>query len=174
MTAWSEGNVQANGITIHYHRTGGNNKPSIVLLHGVTDNGLCWSRVAHDLEGSYDVIMTDARGHGRSGISATEFSLALLADDAVAVIRALNLEKPFLFGHSMGPSLPQRLPQRIPIWSEPSCWKIRPCGISHSFRQMWTSLCSRQVGSNKTSSGGNGSSSSERSRVRSASPGASL
>jgi pimeloyl-ACP methyl ester carboxylesterase len=97
-----EGNVQANGITIHYHRTGGTNKPSILLLHGVTDNGLCWSRVAHDLESNYNVIMTDARGHGRSGISATEFSIALLAGDAAAVIRALNLEKPFVFGHSMG------------------------------------------------------------------------
>jgi N-formylmaleamate deformylase len=102
MTAWSEGNVQANGITIHYHRTGGNNKPSILLLHGVTDSGLCWSRVTHELEDGYDVIMTDARGHGRSGISATEFSIALLAGDAAAVIRALNLEKPFVFGHSMG------------------------------------------------------------------------
>jgi N-formylmaleamate deformylase len=97
-----EGNIQANGITIHYHRTGGNNKPSILLLHGITDNGLCWSRVAHDLESNYNVIMTDARGHGRSGISATEFSIALLAGDAAAVIRALNLEKPFVFGHSMG------------------------------------------------------------------------
>jgi pimeloyl-ACP methyl ester carboxylesterase len=102
MKAWHEGNVQANGISIHYHRTGSNNKSSILLLHGVTDSGLCWSRVAHDLEDSYDVIMTDARGHGHSDASATAFSLALLAEDAAAVIRALHLEKPFVFGHSMG------------------------------------------------------------------------
>jgi pimeloyl-ACP methyl ester carboxylesterase len=102
MTAWSEGNVQANGITIHYYRTGDKNKPSILLLHGITDSGLCWSRVAADLEGSYDVIMTDARGHGHSGISAADVSIALLADDAAAVIRALGLQKPYLFGHSMG------------------------------------------------------------------------
>jgi N-formylmaleamate deformylase len=102
MTAWSEGDVQANGITIHYHRTGGTSKPFLLLLHGITDSGLCWSRVAHDLEDSYNVIMTDARGHGHSGTSATAFSIALLADDAAAVIRALNLEKPFVGGHSMG------------------------------------------------------------------------
>src|SRR6266581_4265225 len=102
MTVWSEGDVQANGITIHYYRTGGDNKPSILLLHGITDSGQCWPRVAHDLEGSYNVIMTDARGHGHSGTSATAFSIALLADDAAAVIRALNLEKPYVFGHSMG------------------------------------------------------------------------
>src|SRR5260370_10427248 len=90
MTEWSEGNVQANGITIHYYRTGDNNKPSILLLHGVTDSGLCWSRVAHDLEDDYDVIMTDARGHGRSGGSVMAFSIMLLADDAAAGLYALS------------------------------------------------------------------------------------
>src|SRR5438270_253676 len=90
MTVWSEGEVYANGITIHYYRTGGDKKPSILLLHGFTDNGLCWSRVAHELEGSYDVVMTDARGHGRSGAIATGFSTTVLADDAAALIRALR------------------------------------------------------------------------------------
>jgi pimeloyl-ACP methyl ester carboxylesterase len=58
--------------------------------------------VAHDLEGSYDLVMTDARGHGRSGGITTGFSTTILADDAAAVIRGLGLEKPYLFGHSMG------------------------------------------------------------------------
>jgi N-formylmaleamate deformylase len=101
MTASSEGNVQANGIAIHYYRTGGDKKPAILLLHGITDSGLCWPRVAADLEGGYDLIMTDARGHGHTGTS-TDFSIALLADDAASVIRALGLEKPYVWGHSMG------------------------------------------------------------------------
>ena len=100
MTEWLEGEVYANDISIHYYRSDGNNKPSILLLHGITDSGLCWPRVAHDLKASYDVIMTDARGHGHSGASA-DFSIPLLADDA-AVIRALGLEKPYVWGHSMG------------------------------------------------------------------------
>ncbi len=115
MTAWSEGDVQANGITIHYYCTDGDEKPSILLQHGITDNGLCWSRVAHDLASNYDVIMTDARGHGHSSGSATDFSIALLAEDAAKVIRALNLEKPVVWGHSMGPCRQQYLQQRIPI-----------------------------------------------------------
>ena len=128
MTAWSEGDIQANGITIHYYRTDGNNKPPILLLHGFTDSGLCWPRVSHDLEGSYDVTMTDARGHGHSGDSAADFSLALLADDAAAVIGALNLEKPYVLGHSMGamtaatvaatyPDLVRAIVPEDPLWS---------------------------------------------------------
>jgi pimeloyl-ACP methyl ester carboxylesterase len=58
--------------------------------------------MAAELARSYGVIMTDARGHGHSGTSAAEVSIALLAEDAVAVIRALELQKPFLVGHSMG------------------------------------------------------------------------
>src|SRR5690242_9636714 len=103
MTTWFDGYVHANGINIHYYRSGGNNKPPIVLLHGFTDSGLCWTRVARDLEGDYDVIMTDARGHGRSSrLDENQFSTTLLADDAAAAIRALALNKPYLFGHSMG------------------------------------------------------------------------
>jgi pimeloyl-ACP methyl ester carboxylesterase len=101
MTEWLEGELYANGITIHYYRSDVSNKPSILLLHGITDSGQCWPRVAHDLEDGYDLIMTDARGHGRSGAS-TDFSIALLADDAAAVIRALGLEKPLVWGHSVG------------------------------------------------------------------------
>src|SRR5690242_10061068 len=100
MTTWFDGYVHANGINIHYYRSGGDNKPPIVLLHGITDSGLCWTRVARDLEGDYDVIMTDARGHGRS--NGKQFSTTLLADDVAAVIRELGLTKPYLFGHSMG------------------------------------------------------------------------
>src|SRR5260221_7065573 len=101
MASWSEGNVQANEINIHYYRSDGGNKRSILLLHGIADSGLCWPRAAADLQGSYEVITTDARGHGHSGTSAN-FSIALLADDAAAVIRALGLEKPYVWGHSMG------------------------------------------------------------------------
>ncbi len=130
MTEWNEGQVYANGITIHYYRTGGDKKPSILLLHGITDSGQCWPRVAHELEGSYDVIMTDARGHGHSGSSA-DFSIALLADDAATVIRALGLEKPHVWGHSMGAitaaTLAAMYPDLVravvledpPLWDEP-------------------------------------------------------
>ena len=92
MKDWSDNFVQANGINIHYHRTGDGSKPPLILLHGVTDNGLCWQRVAHDLEDTYDVIMPDARGHGRSSGIATGFSYEHLSHDVLALIHELNLD----------------------------------------------------------------------------------
>lgn len=101
MTDWTEGEIEGNGISIHYHRTGGE-KPALVLLHGITDNGLCWSRVARDLAEEYDVVMPDARGHGRSAGIESGFSVDILADDVAALIGVLDLSRPALYGHSMG------------------------------------------------------------------------
>jgi len=65
MAGWITGTCKANGIDIHYLRTGGN-KPPVVLLHGLMTNGTCWSPLARTLEKDYDVVMPDARGHGNS------------------------------------------------------------------------------------------------------------
>nr|MDO8117752.1 alpha/beta hydrolase [Candidatus Sigynarchaeota archaeon] len=98
---WKQDFVETNDIKLYYHRTGGNKTP-IVLLHGITDNGLCWTRVARCLEKDFDVIMVDARGHGHSAVGKTDFSFELMADDVSVLIRELNLVSPILMGHSMG------------------------------------------------------------------------
>jgi N-formylmaleamate deformylase len=101
MTHWSDGYIHANNINNHYYRTGGE-KPPVMLLHGVTDNGLCWARVASALAPDYDVIMPDARGHGLSDAPVTDLSTHRLAEDAAALLQALGLQHPYLMGHSMG------------------------------------------------------------------------
>src|SRR5947209_7619464 len=105
MAEWFDGYVKSNGITVHYYRTGGssgNNKPQLILLHGILDDGLCWTPVVRDLQDQYDIIMLDARGHGHSDPPTEHFPIETLADDVAGVIRELGLEKPYIFGHSMG------------------------------------------------------------------------
>jgi pimeloyl-ACP methyl ester carboxylesterase len=101
MSDWFSGDVVANGINIHYHRTGGA-KPPLVLSHGFTDSGLCWIRAAQALEADYDVIMPDARGHGRSDAPEAEYGDTDRAADLAGLIQALGLDRPALMGHSMG------------------------------------------------------------------------
>lgn len=92
-----------NGLQVFYHRRSGQgSKLPIVLLHGFTDNGRCWDRVAQDLAGGYDLIMPDARGHGRTAGDVSALSYELLGEDAVGLIQTLGLAQPILFGHSMG------------------------------------------------------------------------
>src|SRR5215211_8666989 len=98
---WQTGYVETNGLRLHYTRTGGD-KPPIVLAHGVTDDGLCWSPVAEVLAPEYDAIMVDARGHGRSDAPERGYGPAEQAEDLAGVIAGLELNRPAVLGHSMG------------------------------------------------------------------------
>jgi N-formylmaleamate deformylase len=101
VNSWQAEFVAADGPRLHYTRTGGD-KPPLVLAHGVTDDGLCWSRVAAELAPDYDVVMVDARGHGRSDAPESGYDPGQQADDLAGVIAALGLQKPAMLGHSMG------------------------------------------------------------------------
>ncbi len=94
--------IRANGLTQHYYRSGGAKLP-LVLLHGFTDDASCWFPVAETLAEDYDVILPDARGHGRSSrIAGLGLDNEALADDVAALISGLALNRPAVLGHSMG------------------------------------------------------------------------
>jgi N-formylmaleamate deformylase len=94
--------IQANGINLHYYRSGGD-KPPLVLLHGFTDDGACWFPVTDSLAQDYDLIVPDVRGHGKSArIAGIGFSNEALMEDAAALIQALGLNRPAVLGHSLG------------------------------------------------------------------------
>ncbi len=101
MARWVTGRCRANGTELHYLRTGGD-KPPVVLLHGLTADGACWTPLARALEKDYDVVMPDARGHGSSRASADGVRYDDLAADVVGLMDALGVTAPFLLGHSMG------------------------------------------------------------------------
>ena len=129
---WQSGDIETNGIRIHYTRTG-RDKPPIVLIHGVTDDGLCWTPVAQALAPDYDVIMIDSRGHGRSEATESGYDPATQASDHHGVIAALKLENPILLGHSLGAitslalaSLYPETPRAILLEDPPPFWMPRP------------------------------------------------
>jgi N-formylmaleamate deformylase len=101
MTTWNSGICETNGIDIHYLRTGGAKHP-VVVLHGLTGNGACWTPLARALEGEFDVVMPDARGHGGSSAPHHGYRYDDHANDVVGLIRGLELSRPVLLGHSMG------------------------------------------------------------------------
>ncbi|AKT38963.1 alpha/beta fold hydrolase [Chondromyces crocatus] len=101
MTTWIRQVCEANGIDIHYLRTGGA-KPPVVLLHGLMGSGACWTPLARALEGEFDVVMPDARGHGGSSAPHDGYRYDDLASDVVGLLGALGLSRPILLGHSMG------------------------------------------------------------------------
>jgi pimeloyl-ACP methyl ester carboxylesterase len=101
MANWTSAVCAANGIDLHYLRTGGS-KPPVVLLHGLTGNGACWSPLARALEAEFDVVMPDARGHGNSSTPLTGYRYEDHARDVVGLLQGLGLAAPVLLGQSMG------------------------------------------------------------------------
>jgi N-formylmaleamate deformylase len=101
MPPWADDFVFANSIKIHYYRTGGD-KPQVVVNHGVGDDGLCWTHVVRELERDYDVIMTDARGHGKSDSGKGDYSTRSRVSDLIGLMETLKLDRPVVGGHSMG------------------------------------------------------------------------
>jgi pimeloyl-ACP methyl ester carboxylesterase len=100
---WSDGYVYANGVRIHYYRaTPAPGKPVMVMVHGVTDNGLCWTTLTWKLQDVYDIYMLDTRGHGLTDPFTPSDNGDTLIKDVVEFVRVMKFEKPILMGHSMG------------------------------------------------------------------------
>lgn len=99
---WTEGYVMSNGIRLHYWRSGGAGKAPLVMAHGSSDDGLCWTNLATEFTDRYDIIMFDARGHGLSDPPTAADPADVQVEDLAGLIKALKLEKPILMGHSMG------------------------------------------------------------------------
>ena len=98
---WKQGNIPIHNSCLHYYRTGQGEKEPILLVHGFSDNGLCWTPVARELEKNYDVIMPDMKSHGLSG-RIREAEPIDMASDLIQFIQALRLSHPIIVGHSMG------------------------------------------------------------------------
>ncbi len=82
---------------------------TLLLMHGLTDSGECWTDAAARWVPRYRVLAWDARGHGTSARFTREQLDAGVGEtmlaDAVAVLEALReqgVERPVLVGHSMG------------------------------------------------------------------------
>lgn len=139
MAAWQDGYVEVNGLRLHYTRSGEGAigaRPAVVLAHGFSDHGLCWTPIAEALEAEYDLFMVDARGHGQSDAPEQGYGSAEMAEDLRGVIAALGLVKPAVFGHSMGAATTLVLAGTYPdvpgaiLLEDPPAWWALPAGQS--------------------------------------------
>jgi pimeloyl-ACP methyl ester carboxylesterase len=126
MIVFKQGDVKIDGVKIHYYRHQGG-KQTILLLHGATDNGLCWARTAQELAQKYDVIMPDAQGHGLSDRLQPGYSFDSQTSQVAGLVKELGLKKPIIMGHSMGagttsnvaveyPEIPKAIILEDPAW----------------------------------------------------------
>lgn len=74
----------------------------VVAAHGITGNHRSWQAVARALEPGVRLVAPDLRGRGRSTELPGPFGMRSHAEDLVAVLDHLQLDRAVLAGHSMG------------------------------------------------------------------------
>jgi pimeloyl-ACP methyl ester carboxylesterase len=94
--------VDARGVRLHVAELGDEDAPPLLLVHGWPQHWWCWRRVAPHLADSWRIVMPDLRGHGWSEAPPRGYEKDRLADDLVAVLDALDLERVGYLGHDWG------------------------------------------------------------------------
>ena len=103
--AWS-------AVRLHVER-GGTGEP-LLLITGLGYATWCWTELRERLEVRHSVICFDNRGTGRSEKPRGPYSMAMMADDAAAVLADAGIESAHVLGHSMGGYIAQTLALRHP------------------------------------------------------------
>jgi pimeloyl-ACP methyl ester carboxylesterase len=100
--------VRANGIDVHYIEAG-EGEPLVLLHGGMVSTNPIWAGVpvayaSHmaTLANHFRVIAPDTRGAGKTRHTGGPVTFDLLADDVLAIIDALGLDRPLIAGFSEG------------------------------------------------------------------------
>lgn len=101
--------VDANGLNVCCQLSGPESAPVVCLSHSLACSGVMWDPQMLALVGQFRVLRYDTRGHGGTDAPAGNYALDQLADDAVAMLDALGIERVHWVGLSMGGMIGQNL-----------------------------------------------------------------
>lgn len=93
------GTMKVNGVDLQVSRFGrdpGGDRPVVVGIHGLgmaDSSGLALT-LGLPLASSFEVVLYDLRGHGRSQVVASGYTVAEHVDDLVAVLDVLGVGRP--------------------------------------------------------------------------------
>lgn len=134
-------------ITTHYALEGPEGAPVLLLANSLGTSFLVWDPVMEVLTRQFRVLRYDKRGHGLSDATplpdeTAGYSIAALAQDALALLDGLGIDKVHLCGLSIGGMIAQHLaatsPERVdrlvlcdtaPVIGPASVWNDRIAGI---------------------------------------------
>jgi haloacetate dehalogenase len=109
---FAERRIKTEGAEI-FLRTGGTGPP-LLLLHGYPQTHVCWHKVAPELTRYATLVIPDLRGYGTSSAPPGDaehktYSKRAMAEDCLALMRALGHERFVVAGHDRGARVAYRL-----------------------------------------------------------------
>ena len=103
-----------NGETLAYIDRGDRSGPTVVLIHGYTDNARDWVPMLPYLSKRYRLILVDIRGHGQSSKPECCYTRLDFAYDIKLLLDALGVRKADIVGHSLGSIIAQTFAEYWP------------------------------------------------------------
>jgi 3-oxoadipate enol-lactonase/4-carboxymuconolactone decarboxylase len=102
------------GASLYWKRDGRDHAPALVLLNSIGTDMDLWDAVLPHLQDRFALLRIDTRGHGASVAEPGDFSMARLAEDALAVADAAGIARFSLAGVSLGGMIGMELALRAP------------------------------------------------------------
>lgn len=119
--------TEINGITMSYDDLGSGSP--VVLIHGFPLNREMWHPQAQALsQAGFRCIAPDLRGFGQSEAPEGPYSMSLFADDIIALLDRLGIERAVIGGMSMGGYVLLNLLDRYPDRLSAACFLTTRCG----------------------------------------------
>jgi pimeloyl-ACP methyl ester carboxylesterase len=131
--------VHARGLDFHVAEAG-SGEDVVLCLHGWPQHWYLWRRVLPALADSHRVLALDLRGFGWSDAPPSGYEKENMADDVLAVLDALGLERVKLIGHDWGGWIgfliclrePDRIDRFLALGVPPPWAPVRP-----ALRHVW-------------------------------------
>lgn len=121
---------------INYHRCGSG--PPLLLVHGIGHHWQGWAPQIALLENSYELIVPDLPGFGRSDVlpAGIEPTIPALAEALVAFLGDLEVERPHCAGNSLGGAIVLELAR---LGAVRSAHAISPAGFWNEWEHRYSS-----------------------------------
>lgn len=94
--------IEIDGLSFHVRLDGPETAPILMLSNSLSSNLSMWDAQIEAFTKRYRVLRYDQRGHGGTDVPDKPVTFARLADDAVAILDALDIAKVHFCGLSMG------------------------------------------------------------------------
>lgn len=106
--------TQRPGARLYWKVDGRDDAPALILLNSIGTDMDLWDALLPHLRGRFALLRIDTRGHGASTADPGDYSLAMLADDVLAVADDAGLDRFSLAGVSLGGMIGMELALRAP------------------------------------------------------------
>ena len=123
--------VQVGDVTLNYDLHG--NGEALLMIMGLGASSAAWDpELVEDLARSFRVITFDNRGTGQSDKPDAPYSIEMFADDAVGLLKKIEVPRAHIFGVSMGGMIAQEFALRHPTHTATLTLGCTSAGGAHS------------------------------------------